>query len=258
MVRVTVLGSGSRGNCTLVQAGRTRILVDAGFSGVETERRLHAAGESLDNIDAILVTHEHSDHVGGVGPIARKRRIPVACHEDTLHGGRLHDGAIPEWIRLEAGKTLSIGDIVVEPFEVPHDASTTLGFRIRAEGLSIGYCTDLGHVTPVVRDRLSSSNVLIVESNHDLDMLRDGDYPWHLKQRVGSRHGHLSNEASAQLLEDILDGEAMVVALAHLSESNNVPALALSSAQDVLMRQGREGVRLLATHQDRIAEILRA
>ena len=141
---------------------------------------------------------------------------------------------------------------------MPHDASSTLGFRIRAEGLSIGYCTDLGHVTPVVRDRLSSSNVLILESNHDLDMLRDGDYPWHLKQRIGSRHGHLSNEASAQLLEDIIDGEAMVVALAHLSESNNEPDLALSNAQDALLRSGRESVRLLATHQDHISEIVRA
>jgi phosphoribosyl 1,2-cyclic phosphodiesterase len=240
-----------------VQGGRTRVLVDAGFSGRETERRLHEAGESLDSIDAILVTHEHSDHVSGVGVIARKHRIPVACHEDTLHEAKL-DGNIPEWIRLEAGRTLTIGDLVVEPFEVPHDASTTLGFRIKAEGLSIGYCTDCGHVTPVVRQRLMSSNVLIVESNHDLDMLRDGDYPWHLKQRIGSRHGHLSNEASAQLLDDVLDGEAMVVALAHLSEANNEPDLALSSAQDVLERRGREAVRLLATHQHRIAEIVRA
>jgi phosphoribosyl 1,2-cyclic phosphodiesterase len=258
LVKVSVLGSGSRGNCTLVQGGRTRILVDAGFSGVETERRLRQAGESLDSIDLILVTHEHSDHVGGVGPIARKRGIPVACHEDTLSGGRLADGAIPEWIRVEAGKSLSIGDLVVEPFEVPHDASMTLGFRIRAEGIAIGYCTDLGHVTPVVRDRLASCNVLILESNHDLDMLRDGDYPWHLKQRIGSRHGHLSNEASAELLADIVDGEAMVIALAHLSESNNEPALALAIAQHVLSRTGRESVRLLATHQDRVAEVVQA
>lgn len=258
MVKVTVLGSGSRGNCTFVQAGDTRVLVDAGFSRRETQRRLACIGESLDAIDAILLTHEHSDHLGGVATIAKKHRIPVACHEETLVAGRLSDGAIPEWIPVEPGRRFEIGDLAIDPFAVPHDATMTLGFRLRAEGLSVGYCTDLGHVTPVVRDRLASCNVLVVESNHDLDMLRDGDYPWHLKQRIGSRHGHLSNDATAALLRDVVDGEAMVVALAHLSERNNLPDLALAQAGEALMQGGRERVRLVATRQREAVEVVTA
>lgn len=244
-----MLGSGSRGNCTFVQGGRTRILIDAGFSRREIERRLHAVGERLEDIDALLVTHEHSDHVGGARVVARKNRIPVWCCEDTLREGGLQD-EIPEWVPVEPGRAFDVGDIHVEPFTVPHDASITLGFRVTAEGISLGYCTDLGHVTAVVRDRLSGCNALIVESNHDIDLLRDGDYPWSLKQRVSGRHGHLSNEASAGLIADVVGGDSFVVALAHLSEKNNVPELAALAAKEALERSGRERVRLVVTSQD--------
>jgi len=250
VVKVVVLGSGSRGNATLVVGGRTRVLVDAGFSRAELARRLHDVGERLEDVDAILLTHEHGDHARGVRVVAKREGIPVACHGDTLRAARLDDGTIPEWMEIEAGRPFCIGDLAIEPFEVPHDAAFTLGFRIRAEGLTIAYCTDLGHVTHVVRERLASANVLIVESNHDLDMLRDGDYPWTLKQRIASRHGHLSNDATAGLLESVVDGEAMVVALAHLSESNNVPDLAAHEARAALMRRGWERVPVVVTRQD--------
>lgn len=249
-----MLGSGSRGNCTFVQAGRTRILIDAGFSRAEIARRLHDAGERIDDIDAILVTHEHSDHVGGADVVARKHRIPVYCCPETAHAAGL-DGAVPEWVPIAPGVPFDVGDIHVEPFTVPHDASVTVGFRVRAEGLAIGYCTDLGHVTNVVRDRLAGANVLIVESNHDIDMLRDGEYPWSLKQRVGGRHGHLSNEASASLLGDVVGHDAFCVALAHLSEKNNEPDLAALAARDALTRSGRDAVRLLVTSQHRICPV---
>jgi phosphoribosyl 1,2-cyclic phosphodiesterase len=255
VVKVVVLGSGSRGNATLVVSGRTRVLIDAGFSRAEIARRLHAVGERLEDVDALLLTHEHGDHARGVRVIASKGRIPVACHAETLRAAHLDDGAIPEWMEVEAGRAFTIGDLAIEPFMVPHDAALTLGFRIRAEGLSIAYCTDLGHVTHVVRDRLAGANVLIVESNHDLDMLRDGDYPWSLKQRIAGRHGHLSNDATAGLLESVVDGEAMVVALAHLSESNNVPDLAAHEAREALRRRGCERVPVVVTHQDR-AEVV--
>ena len=258
MVTVTVLGSGSRGNCTLVQGGRTRVLLDAGFSRAEILRRLSAVGEDPRGISAIVVTHEHADHVSGVGPLSRKLGVPVACTEETLVHAGLADGGVAEWLPIEAGRPFDIGDLRFEPFSVPHDAVLTLGFRVRAEGLSIGYATDLGHVTPVVRDRLASVNVLVLESNHDLDMLRDGPYPWHLKQRVGGRHGHLSNDAAGSLLATVLDGEASVVALAHLSGTNNVPDLALESARQALERAGRERVRLVATSQDRPCAVLTA
>lgn len=254
MVKVVVLGSGSRGNCTFVQGGKTRILIDAGFSRREIARRLHECGERIEDIDAVLVTHEHSDHVGGAGVVARKHCIPVFCCRETLVEAGL-EGRIPEWMPVEPGRAFEIGDIRVEPFTVPHDASVTLGFRVVAEGISIGYCTDLGHVTALVRERLAGSNVLIVESNHDIDMLRDGEYPWSLKQRVGGRHGHLSNEASATLLSDVVGGDSFAIALAHLSEKNNLPELARVSARDALMRAGRESTRLTVTSQDRPTEI---
>lgn len=248
--RVEVLGSGSKGNSTFIHAGRTRVLIDAGFSRVEIQRRLARIGESVDDLDAILLTHEHGDHLRGVPVLARRHGVPVACHEDTwVHGG-LADQRLPEWIPVEPGRPLDVGDLHVEPFGVPHDAVTTLGYRVTGEGLAIGYCTDLGHVTPVVRDRLARCNVLILESNHDVDLLRDGPYPWVLKQRVGGRHGHLSNEASAALLEEVVDGESFVVALAHLSETNNDPCLALDAARSTLARVGREALRVLALSQD--------
>lgn len=252
-----MLGSGSRGNCTFVQGGRTRILIDAGFSRREIARRLHEAGERIEDIDALLVTHEHSDHVGGAGVVARRHGIPVFCCEETLREAGLQ-GRIPEWSPVQPGRPFEIGDLRVEPFTVPHDASVTLGFRVTAEGISIGYCTDLGHVTELVRERLAGSHVLVVESNHDLDMLRDGEYPWSLKQRVGGRHGHLSNDASASLLTDVVGGESFVVALAHLSEKNNVPELAAVAARGALERSGRDAVRLLVTSQDHVTEIARA
>jgi phosphoribosyl 1,2-cyclic phosphodiesterase len=254
LVKIVVLGSGSRGNCTFVQGGRTRILIDAGFSAKEIARRLHEVGERLEDVDAVLVTHEHSDHVGGAGVLARKHRIPVFCCPETLREAGL-EGNIPEWVPVTPGAAFEVGDIRVEPFTVPHDASVTLGFRVTAEGISVGYCTDLGHVTSVVRDRLSGSHVLIVESNHDLDMLRDGEYPWSLKQRVGGRHGHLSNEATATLLSDVVGGDSFAVALAHLSERNNAPSLAALAARDALERSGRDAVRLLVTAQDRVTPI---
>ncbi len=252
MVKVVVLGSGSRGNCTFVQGGRTRILIDAGFSRREIARRLHAAGERLEDVDALLITHEHSDHASGAGVVGRTG-IPVHCCEETREEAALHD--IPEWVPVTPGRAFDVGDLRVEPFTVPHDASITLGFRIVAEGISIGYCTDLGHVTAVVRDRLAGSNVLIVESNHDIDMLRDGDYPWPLKQRVGGRHGHLSNEASAGLLTDVVGGDSFAIALAHLSQHNNEPTLAAFAAREALQRAGHESARLFVTSQSEICPI---
>lgn len=250
-VRVEVLGSGSRGNCTFVQGGRTRLLLDAGFSATEIARRLHAIGESPEHLSAVVVTHEHGDHVGGVSVLARRWGIPVACAREVHEAARLAQEGIPEWLPVEAGRSFDIGDVRLDPFLVPHDASLTLGFRLTAEGVRIGYCTDLGHVTMLVRERLRSCHLLVLESNHDLEMLREGPYPWMLKQRVGGRHGHLSNEAAGTLLEDVVDGESQVVALAHLSETNNAPELALSEARSALERAGREACRILVAAQER-------
>ena len=254
-VRVEVLGSGSKGNCTFVQGGRSRVLIDAGLSRAEIVRRLHDIGEKAEDLDAVLITHAHSDHVRGVRVLARKFGLPVACHSHCWHDAKLDEQDLPEWLPIEAGRAFTLGDFDIEPFAVPHDSEPTVGFRLRAEGVAVGYCTDLGHVTPVVRDRLSGVNALVLESNHDLDMLRDGPYPWVLKQRVGGRHGHLSNEASAGLLDDLVHSDLAFLALAHLSETNNEAALALSLAEDVLRRHGREDVRLVAAAQDRVSHV---
>ena len=249
-VRVEVLGSGSKGNCTFVHGGRTRVLIDAGLSRAEIVRRLESIGEKPEDLDAVLLTHAHSDHVRGVPVLARRLKLPVACHEHCWHEARLADEGLPEWLPFEAGRPFTLGDLEIEPFAVPHDAEPTVGFRLRVEGVAIGYCTDLGHVTPVVRDRLSGVNALVLESNHDLDMLRDGPYPWALKQRVGGRHGHLSNESSAGLLAELVHSDLAFLALAHLSETNNDAALALDCAEQVLQRAGREDLRPVAAAQD--------
>ena len=326
MVRFTVLASGSKGNAAVVSGGRTRILVDCGLSSRELFRRMRVAGEEPEKLDAIVITHEHSDHVTGVAVTARKLGIPVYFTEGTHRawkrwltprrqmtytqwleqcrkqaaerqaerdaqvegeadeseweaeaapgssastlspeepqkdgagngsagmelqgetGERVEFGSSapaeqkdPAWLpRVEyfkAGEGFEIGDIQVAPFTIPHDAADPVGFTFRVEGVRLGFVTDLGYVPPNVKAQLKGVDLLMLESNHDLEMLRDGPYPWSVKQRVLSRVGHLSNEAASGFLEDGYDGQAAYVVLAHLSESNNLPDLARVSAERAL------------------------
>jgi phosphoribosyl 1,2-cyclic phosphodiesterase len=284
MMRMTVLASGSKGNSTVVATSRTRILVDAGLSCREILKRMQLAGEDPRSLDAILITHEHQDHVQGVAVLARKLGIPVYFTEIThrawlrwMHPrkrmtyadwlrrrqqgaaeGRanlpLADSAaesdvglcedptaeerdpaeLPSVTYFEAGKRFAVGDIDVEPFTIPHDAADPVGFVFEGDGVRIGFATDLGYMPANARQALRRCDVLLLESNHDTEMLRDGPYPWSVKQRVMSRVGHLSNEAAAEFLERNYDGQATYVILAHLSESNNLPALARVSAERAL------------------------
>lgn len=300
MVRFTVLASGSRGNSTVVSGGHTRILVDAGLSCRELFKRMKAAGEDPATLDAILITHEHQDHVNGLGVTARKLGIPVYFTEGThrawmrwltprrqmtykqwLEQCRQQAAArqaeaepiegdpddleavgeatsskteptasapagpepsvpekdptfLPSVQYFQAGQPLQIGDISVSPFTIPHDAVDPVGFVFQAEGVRMAIATDLGYVTPNVKAQLKRLDLLLLESNHDLEMLRDGPYPWSVKQRVLSRVGHLSNEAAAQFLETEYDGQATYVILGHLSESNNLPELARVTAERAL------------------------
>lgn len=301
MVRFTVLASGSKGNCTVVTGGRTRILVDAGLSCRELFRRMRLAGEDPQTLSAILVTHEHSDHVAGVAVTARKLGIPVYFTEPThrawmrwltpkrqmtyaqwleqcrkqeaerqAEAANQEEAAIlasaaeegeleaesdipcdtpassgepvpakdPTWLPaveyFQAGRRFDIGDISVSPFTIPHDAADPVGFVFQAEGVRMAVATDLGYIPPNVKAQLKAVDLLLLESNHDLEMLRDGPYPWSVKQRVLSRVGHLSNEAAADFLENGYDGQAAYVILGHLSESNNLPDLARVSAERAL------------------------
>lgn len=287
MMRMTVLASGSKGNSTLVCSRHTRILVDAGLSCRELLKRMQMAQEDPASIDALLITHEHQDHVQGVAVLARKLGVPVyftqATHRAWMRWMMPHkrmtytawlaqrqqalaQGAGPEPAPAEepeakqdegiaddpcrlpgvayfaAGTGFSIGDIAITPFTIPHDAADPVGFVFEAEGIRMAIATDLGYMPPNVKMALRNCDVLMLESNHDLEMLRDGPYPWSVKQRVMSRVGHLSNEAAAEFLEKNYDGRASYVVLAHLSESNNLPALARVTAERAL----RDRMSLLA------------
>ncbi len=335
MVRFTVLASGSKGNSTVVCGGRTRILVDAGLSCRELFRRMKLAEEDPATLDAIVITHEHQDHVNGLAVTARKLGIPVyfteATHrawmrwltprrqmtykqwlelcrkqaaereaepevmaqeavadeselEDAVReeaeveclpqaGGQFQQTSAeltpadevastepptmkedPTWLPaveyFHAGEPFSIGDIALSPFTIPHDAADPVGFVLSSEGVRMGFATDLGYIPPNVKEQLQALDLLLLESNHDLEMLRDGPYPWSVKQRVLSRVGHLSNDATAEFLSTAYDGQAAYVILAHLSENNNLPELARVTAERALL--GRASLlanRLLLAEQ---------
>ena len=307
MVRFTVLASGSKGNATVVSGGRSRILVDAGLSCRELFRRMKLVGEEPETLDAIVITHEHSDHVAGLAVTARRLGIPVyftegthrawmrwltprrqmtyaqwmeqcrkqaaerqaetetaecdaVCEQEEGEEGlepaaeELAATSEPEaaddpdrvpsrkeeptWLPsveyFQAGKPFEIGDIAISPFTIPHDAADPVGFVFHAAGVRMALATDLGYIPPNVKAQLKGVDLLLLESNHDLEMLRDGPYPWSVKQRVLSRVGHLSNEAAADFLENGYDGQAAYVILAHLSESNNLPELARVTAERAL------------------------
>jgi phosphoribosyl 1,2-cyclic phosphodiesterase len=340
-----VLASGSRGNSTIVASANTRVLVDTGLSCRELMKRMRAAGEEPEALDAILITHEHQDHVQGMAVTARKLGIPVYLTEPThrawvrwmtpqkrityaewlaqrkaraqaqdpgsgvqgtdASGQRMADSvqsgegsgpvtgsgrcsadvgsepdqeekaaaeeaiaeaarepekdptALPAVEYFRSGNGFRIGDIAVTPFTIPHDAVDPVGFVFEADGVRIAIATDLGYMPSSVSIQLRRTDVLMLESNHDVDMLRDGPYPWSVKQRVMSRVGHLSNDAAAEFLARGYDGGAAFVVLAHLSENNNLPELARISAERAL----RDRMSLLANHlllaeQDRPMEAI--
>jgi phosphoribosyl 1,2-cyclic phosphodiesterase len=263
-VSVSLLASGSRANSTMVASSTTRILVDAGLSCRETFKRLRALGESPEELSAILITHEHSDHVAGLQRLAAKLDVPVFLTEPTHHAWnkamRDEEGKIPELPKPEhfaSGRRFQVGDIEVTPFTIPHDATDPVGFTFRTEGVKIGYATDLGYMPVSVRDHLRSCDVLVIESNHDVEMLRGGPYPWSVKQRVMSRVGHLSNDALAEFFSSDYDGGAAYVILAHLSEQNNHPEIARAAAETAL--HGRQGLWrnqvLLATQSEALQPV---
>ena len=285
-MRMTVLASGSKGNSTVLASSTTRILVDAGLSCRELMKRLKAAGEDPASLDAILITHEHQDHVQGLAVTARRLGIPVYLTEPThrawarwltprkkityaewLEQRKAQAAAAamepdqeekeaaeealseagagaerdPAWIPaveyFQSGNGFRIGDIAVTPFTIPHDAVDPVGFVFEAEGVRVGMATDLGYLPSNLNMHLRGCDILMLESNHDLDMLRDGPYPWAVKQRVMSRVGHLSNDAAAEFLARHYDGHATFVILAHLSESNNLPELARMAAEGALQER---------------------
>jgi phosphoribosyl 1,2-cyclic phosphodiesterase len=248
-----VLASGSSGNSAFVAAGKTRVLVDAGLSLRELRKRLAAIGEEPENLNAILVTHEHSDHVSGLARLAARCGIPV-------YATRLTAAAIDweaEEAKLEvfqAGTEFPIGEIEVTSFTIPHDAADPVGFCFEAEGVKIAIATDLGYITESVRYHLRGAHALLLESNHDLDMLKVGPYPWSVKQRVMGRMGHLSNAVMCDYLREDLGSSTAHLILGHLSEQNNHPEIVRMVAREALDRRGLSA-RLAIASQRQPSEV---
>src|SRR5215469_2751895 len=274
MVRMTVLASGSRGNTAVLSSTGTSILIDAGISCRETLRRMIRAGEDPARLSAIVITHEHQDHITGLGVLARKLKIPVYITGHThQQWQRWMRGPVTKQTVLyedddkahleraehfRAGEKFQIGDIEVLPFTIPHDAADPVGFVFRTEGLKIGMATDLGYMTSSIKIHFRGCDALVIESNHDLEMLRGGPYPWSVKQRVMSRVGHLSNDSLAEFFSSDYDGGAAYVVLAHLSEQNNHPELARAAAEHALRdRQGLWRNRVMLATQSEALEPIR-
>jgi phosphoribosyl 1,2-cyclic phosphodiesterase len=236
IVKICILASSSSGNSTFIASSKTRILIDAGLSRKETFERLAAIGECPENIDAVLVSHEHVDHVSGLIPVLKKTNA-------TVYLSRLTAPAIdwneytPRLETFQAGQRLCIGDLEVDTFTIPHDAVDPVGFVVRAEGVKIGVATDLGYVPENVRVHLRGSDFLMLESNHDLEMLKVGPYPWSVKQRVMGRKGHLSNEGVSEFILNSLDTSTATLVLGHLSEHNNHPEIVRLVAAQALFKR---------------------
>ena len=250
-VQLTILGSGSSGNCAYLETPETRLLIDAGFSGRQIRQRLAGIARSAESVHGILITHEHSDHISGLTGLASKLKMPVYCN-------RLTKEAIESQLEIQidariftTGDSFTIGDVLVETFSVPHDASDPCGYLLRTVGGNVGFLTDLGHATKLALERIRPANVLLLETNHDVKMLQEcPKRPWSLKQRILSRHGHLSNEGAAGVVEQIMSADLRHLYMGHLSRECNKPEIAHRVISDCLKRTGGTHVALSHALQD--------
>jgi phosphoribosyl 1,2-cyclic phosphodiesterase len=250
-VKLTILGSGSGGNCAYLETAEARILMDAGFSPRQIRKRLETIGRVPENLTAILVTHEHSDHVQGLTGIAAKLNIPIYCNRATREAFEFQLQAKFNCNLFETGASFEIGDVLVNTFTIPHDAQDPVGYLLHTPVGNIGFVTDLGHVTKLVLERTRAANVLVLESNHDVKMLQDCPHrSWPLKQRILGRHGHLSNEAAAEAVAQIMSAELKHLYLAHLSRECNRPELAHYVMAEQLHHIGATHVKLQLAAQD--------
>jgi phosphoribosyl 1,2-cyclic phosphodiesterase len=270
-VQFTILGSGSSGNCAYVETENARVLIDAGFSPRQIRQRLAMIGRTPENLSAILITHEHADHISGLFGLAEKLRIPIYCNRDTQeaiawslkerwNGKRdpLFDGMEKtagdfiqklEWRLFQTGDQFELNDVLVETFPIPHDAQDPVGYLLRTCAGNFGFVTDLGHMTKLVIERVRAANALVLESNHDVRMLQDSNRSWSLKQRILGRHGHLSNEAAADAAVEVMSGGLKHLYLAHLSSECNKPELAMRIMTERLGKIGANHVQVQIASQ---------
>ncbi len=242
MLEVTILASGSAGNSALVRCGGTSILLDAGLSAKRLTERLAGCGVAPETLDGIVLTHEHSDHTASLRVLCAKREIPIYANRMTaaaLEVGSM-DG-FRNWRFFASGTEFSIGALTIEAFSVPHDAADPVGFLVRNASATFGLLTDLGHATQLVIERMREADALFIETNYDDDLLqRDTKRPWSVKQRISSRHGHLSNRAAADVVGELAEGRLSRVLLGHLSRDCNAEALAVGAITERIVRAGRE------------------
>lgn len=249
-VQFTILGSGSSGNCAYLETAEVRLLIDAGFSGRQIRQKLASISRTPETLSGILITHEHSDHITGLVGLATKLNLPIYCNRQTREAIEAQLQIKINAQLFDTGNSFEIGDVQVDTFSVPHDAIDPVGFLLRTTLGQIGFLTDLGHCTKLIVERVRASNVLVLETNHDVQMLQDcPKRPWSLKQRILSRHGHLSNEAAADVVEQIISTELRQLYLGHISRDCNKPEIAYRAVTDRLKKIGATQIAVEVTSQ---------
>lgn len=232
------IASGSSGNCAYVGTKHTKLLIDAGISGKKIEQGLAELKLEGSQIDGLLITHEHTDHIKGAGIFSRRFDVPIYATADTWAAMSDSIGKIAPGNKriLYADEICPINDICVKPFAIPHDAAEPVGYSLFTGEKKITFATDIGHVTDTLKEQMQDSDILLLESNHDIEMLKNGRYPYHLKQRILGQKGHLSNHAAGELLAEVLTGKMKYVFLGHLSDENNTPHLAYETVEQILRK----------------------
>lgn len=239
-----------------METKKTKVLIDAGLSGIRIKERISCIDRDANEIDAIIVSHEHTDHIKGIGVLSRQCNIPVYINENTFNKAQDKLGEVKDKRQFYTGKPFEIDDLYIEPFSISHDAADPVGFTISSDCHKIGIATDIGFATQLVKEKLKGSHLLVLEFNHDERMLEFGPYPWELKQRIKSKRGHLSNDKAGDLLEMLLHDGLKYVILAHLSEVNNHPEKAYHIANKILKKEKRNETTLLVAQQHKTSRFI--
>lgn len=252
------LYSGSSGNCQFISAGDTRILVDAGLSGKKIQEAIINIGENPADIKGIFITHEHIDHIQGAGILSRRFNIPIYANEETWTAMQPSIGEVKPENMIIFEENIEVGELYIQAFDVSHDAAKPVGYKIFNKNKKISLLTDTGCVTDAMKQNIMNSDLLLIESNHDEDMVLIGSYPWPLKRRVLGEYGHMSNDLAGNLLSEILKRGNEIVLLGHLSKENNFPELAYKTVENILKEKNisiDEGITLNMTYRDKSTKV---